>query len=96
MSSVPTGVLVYFLVSTVVAVLSHALLRRYFIGCGVAATSSPFAFAFACLALADSPNTVDVKILVFFWAISLLIALVVGVPFFIYRSYARRRPKNGM
>jgi membrane protein DedA with SNARE-associated domain len=100
MSSIPTGVLIYFSVSTLVAALVHWRIKRYLIACGVSAAIGPISFAVVSALAGESPYIPEAKVAVFFAVISLIISAFVGLAFFIPRRFAQQtipadRPKTG-
>lgn len=85
----PEGVVVYFAVSAIVAALVHWHSKRYFIACGISSVLAPLAFALVCALFADFPTAVELKIVLLFGAISLLIASIVGLAFVIPRRFLK-------
>lgn len=85
MTTLPTGVQIYFVTAFFVAASAHFLLKQYLVASSISALLSPLAFALVCFLHGETVHLVEVKLFVFFAVIGLLVAALVGLPFLLWR-----------
>ena len=91
MTDLPTGVLAYFAISAIVALAMHACVRRFSIACLACFFLGPAAFVAVCLARGESIPPPPLAATLFFATLSLLMAGVIGMPFWLVRRRAHAR-----
>ena len=89
MTSLPEGVQIYLLTSIVVALLIHWRFRRYVIGSGITAILGFTAFALICVLDGEAISLTEPSVVLFFTAISLVVGVVIGLPFVLWRRISR-------
>ena len=92
MSTLPAGVQIYLLLSVLVSGLAHWKLKRYFVSCGLTAIIGPAMFSLACALHGDGISWPGLKIALFFSAVSLIVAALVGLLFLVQRRLFRAQP----
>lgn len=90
MNDVPEGVLAYVAISVLASLFLHWRMRRFFASCFVCFFLGPAAFVLACLARGEATPLPPVPVALFFATLSLLIAVPIGIPFFLVRRNTRR------
>ena len=92
----PTGVLVYFAVSVVVAVAAFALIRRWLVAVAASLLGAPIGFVIVCLAfnaIGHAPRIIDFLIFV---AMAVPATTSIAVARFVlarFRGMRRARPR---
>ena len=82
MNDIPEGVRAYFAISAVVALCVHSQLHQFFTACLACFFLGPAAFMIVCIVRGENFSSAPpVAVALFFATISLLIALVIGLPF---------------
>jgi uncharacterized membrane protein YhhN len=89
MNDVPEGVLAYVAISALVSLFIHWRMRRFFASCVVCFFLGPVAFVLACLARGESTPLPPVLVALLFATLSLLIAVPIGIPFYLVRRNTR-------
>ena len=89
MADLPIGMQIYVVSALGTGLLAHALLKRYVIAAVVAGAASPFVFMLVCLLHGDRVEPLGVPVHVLFTVIALLIALLAGLPFLLWRRTRR-------
>ncbi|MBV8465322.1 MAG: hypothetical protein JO218_05195 [Burkholderiales bacterium] len=94
MDSLPTGVIVFFAVATIVAALCHLALRRYGLASLASALTGPFAFAGVCMIHGEGISLPTWWIFLFFLVLSGVVALVVGFPILVWRVHHEEKARE--
>lgn len=90
MNEVPEGVLAYFAISALISLFLHWRMRRFFASCFVCFFLGPAAFVLACVARGEATPFPPIAVALFFAMLSLLIAVMIGIPFFLVRRKTRQ------
>jgi uncharacterized membrane protein YhhN len=86
----PVGILVYFAVSAMVSLLVHSRIRRFFTACLACFILGPVAFTTVCAFRGEDVPVPPIGVVLFFATLSLLMAIVIGLPFWFVRRKNRR------
>ena len=87
---------VFFAIATAVALIAHSCVRRFWVACVIVVLASPALYAIESFIRLDLPAA---KI---FWlpfvfleggCYALVIALVIGLPFYLFRRWRRHNAK---
>ena len=85
LTSLPTGVVVMFAVAAFVSAVIHWRIKSYLLAATASLVASPAAFVLVCTLLAGFPKDTTPRALLILALMALPFALLVGIPFLVYR-----------